>query len=203
MTYSDALAYLDAHASYEKTGRIESPTIERMKTIVAAMGDPQFAYPVIHVTGHQRQGFDIADDHPAVDGARADRRHVHQPAPRAAERADEPRRRDHQRRRVRRADRRGRRSRDAHRRSSVVLRGDHRGGVPMVCRSRRRCRRGRGRCARTMGRDQRLRRAGRGRSPTSAWTTTSSPGPTKGHIAAEKAGVIKPGSIVVGRRDRS
>ncbi len=37
MTYSDALAYLDAHASYEKTGRIESPTTERMKTIVAAI----------------------------------------------------------------------------------------------------------------------------------------------------------------------
>lgn len=56
MTYSDALAYLDAHASYEKTGRIESPTIERMKTIVEAMGDPQFAYPVIHVTGTNGKG---------------------------------------------------------------------------------------------------------------------------------------------------
>src|SRR5882757_1859188 len=56
MTYSDALAYLDAHASYEKTGRIESPTIERMQTIVAAMGDPQFAYPVIHVTGTNGKG---------------------------------------------------------------------------------------------------------------------------------------------------
>ena len=56
MTYSDALAYLDAHASYEKTGRIESPTIERMQTIVTAMGDPQFAYPVIHVTGTNGKG---------------------------------------------------------------------------------------------------------------------------------------------------
>ena len=56
MTYSDALAYLDAHASYEKTGRIESPTLERMQTIVAAMGDPQFAYPVIHVTGTNGKG---------------------------------------------------------------------------------------------------------------------------------------------------
>ena len=27
MQYSDALAYLDAHASYEKTGRIEAPTL--------------------------------------------------------------------------------------------------------------------------------------------------------------------------------
>jgi dihydrofolate synthase/folylpolyglutamate synthase len=56
MTYSDALAYLDAHASYEKTGRIESPTLERMQTIVGAMGDPQLAYPVIHVTGTNGKG---------------------------------------------------------------------------------------------------------------------------------------------------
>jgi dihydrofolate synthase / folylpolyglutamate synthase len=56
MTYSDAMAYLDAHASYEKTGRIESPTLERMQAIVAAMGDPQFAYPVIHVTGTNGKG---------------------------------------------------------------------------------------------------------------------------------------------------
>jgi dihydrofolate synthase/folylpolyglutamate synthase len=56
MTYSDALAYLDAHASYEKTGRIESPTTARMQTLVTAMGDPQFAYPVIHVTGTNGKG---------------------------------------------------------------------------------------------------------------------------------------------------
>src|ERR1700675_3365584 len=56
MTYSDAMAYLDAHASYEKTGRIESPTTQRMQTIVSAMGDPQFAYPVIHVTGTNGKG---------------------------------------------------------------------------------------------------------------------------------------------------
>lgn len=56
MTYSDALAYLDAHASYEKTGRIESPTTARIQTIVAAMGDPQLAYPVIHVTGTNGKG---------------------------------------------------------------------------------------------------------------------------------------------------
>ncbi|HEY0519172.1 MAG TPA: folylpolyglutamate synthase/dihydrofolate synthase family protein [Ilumatobacteraceae bacterium] len=56
MTYSDALAYLDAHASYEKTGRIESPTLDRMKVIVEAMDNPQFAYPVIHVTGTNGKG---------------------------------------------------------------------------------------------------------------------------------------------------
>lgn len=56
MSYDDALEYLDAHASYEVTGRIESPTVERMQTIVSAMGDPQHAYPVIHVTGTNGKG---------------------------------------------------------------------------------------------------------------------------------------------------
>src|ERR1700712_2982868 len=56
MTYSDALAYLDDHANYEKTGRIESPTTERIRTVVEAMGDPQLAYPVIHVTGTNGKG---------------------------------------------------------------------------------------------------------------------------------------------------
>ena len=36
MTFQQALDYLDAHASYEKTGRIESPTIDRMRTLVDA-----------------------------------------------------------------------------------------------------------------------------------------------------------------------
>ncbi|MBU6317026.1 MAG: bifunctional folylpolyglutamate synthase/dihydrofolate synthase, partial [Acidobacteria bacterium] len=56
MDYSAALAYLDAHASYDKTGRIESPTLERMRQLVSAMGDPQHAYPVIHITGTNGKG---------------------------------------------------------------------------------------------------------------------------------------------------
>jgi dihydrofolate synthase/folylpolyglutamate synthase len=56
MTYQQALDYLDAHASYEKTGRIESPTLDRMRSLVAAMGDPQLAYPVIHITGTNGKG---------------------------------------------------------------------------------------------------------------------------------------------------
>ena len=56
MQYSDALAYLDAHASYEKTGRIEAPTLDRIRTLAAAMGDPQLAYPVIHITGTNGKG---------------------------------------------------------------------------------------------------------------------------------------------------
>ena len=56
MNYADALAYLDDHASYEKTGRITSPTTERIERLVAAMGDPQLAYPVIHITGTNGKG---------------------------------------------------------------------------------------------------------------------------------------------------
>ncbi|MFZ4719702.1 MAG: bifunctional folylpolyglutamate synthase/dihydrofolate synthase [Ilumatobacteraceae bacterium] len=56
MTYQDALDYLDAHASYETTGRIESPTLDRMRSLVEAMGDPQSAYPVIHITGTNGKG---------------------------------------------------------------------------------------------------------------------------------------------------
>ncbi len=56
MIYDEALAYLDAHSNYDNTGRIESPTLERMRLIVGAMGDPQLTYPVIHVTGTNGKG---------------------------------------------------------------------------------------------------------------------------------------------------
>ncbi len=51
-----ALAYLDEHASYDTTGRIESPSLEVITTFCAAMGDPQQAAPVIHVTGTNGKG---------------------------------------------------------------------------------------------------------------------------------------------------
>jgi dihydrofolate synthase/folylpolyglutamate synthase len=56
MNYTEALAYLDAHASYDKTGRIESPTLDRMSRIVAALGDPQLSAPCIHITGTNGKG---------------------------------------------------------------------------------------------------------------------------------------------------
>jgi dihydrofolate synthase / folylpolyglutamate synthase len=56
MNYVDALAYLDAHASYETTGRIESPTLKRMQRLMEVMGDPQAACPVIHITGTNGKG---------------------------------------------------------------------------------------------------------------------------------------------------
>ena len=51
-----AFAYLDAHASYDTTGRIESPSIAVITAFCAAMGEPQDASPSIHVTGTNGKG---------------------------------------------------------------------------------------------------------------------------------------------------
>ena len=56
MKYSQALEYLDEHASYEKTGRIESPSLDVIQRLCSAMGDPQHAAPVIHITGTNGKG---------------------------------------------------------------------------------------------------------------------------------------------------
>ena len=56
MNLTEAMAYLDAHASYDTTGRVESPTIDRISRILEVLGDPQFAYPVIHITGTNGKG---------------------------------------------------------------------------------------------------------------------------------------------------
>lgn len=56
MDFTDALRYLDEHASYEKTGRITAPSIENITALCAAMGDPQRAAPVIHLTGTNGKG---------------------------------------------------------------------------------------------------------------------------------------------------
>jgi dihydrofolate synthase/folylpolyglutamate synthase len=56
MDYRDALAYLDDHASYEKTWRITAPSLDHITRLCSAMGDPQHAYPVIHITGTNGKG---------------------------------------------------------------------------------------------------------------------------------------------------
>lgn len=56
MNYTEALAYLDAHTNYDTTGRIASPTLDPISRLTAAMGDPQHAYPVVHVTGTNGKG---------------------------------------------------------------------------------------------------------------------------------------------------
>jgi len=56
VNYAQALAYLNDHASYETSGRIESPTLARMQSLMDAAGQPQLSYPVIHITGTNGKG---------------------------------------------------------------------------------------------------------------------------------------------------
>lgn len=56
MNFSEALVYLDEHASYEKTGRITEPSIDTIRHLLVALGDPQEDFKVIHVTGTNGKG---------------------------------------------------------------------------------------------------------------------------------------------------
>lgn len=56
MNYSEALEYLDEHATYEKTGRIESPSLDTIRRLCDVMGDPQHCAPVVHITGTNGKG---------------------------------------------------------------------------------------------------------------------------------------------------
>jgi len=56
MQYGEALNYLDEHASYEKTGRVESPSLDSINTFMDLMGQPHLSYPVIHITGTNGKG---------------------------------------------------------------------------------------------------------------------------------------------------
>ena len=56
MNFSDALVYLDEHASYEKTGRVDSPSTANIEALLTVLGDPQNDYRVIHVTGTNGKG---------------------------------------------------------------------------------------------------------------------------------------------------
>ena len=55
-TMTEAQRYLDEHASYQLTGRIDSPSTQVIEEFCAAMGDPQHCAPVIHVTGTNGKG---------------------------------------------------------------------------------------------------------------------------------------------------
>jgi dihydrofolate synthase/folylpolyglutamate synthase len=59
MDLHDALAYLDEHASYHRTGRIEAPSTAVIEAFCHALGDPQHAAPVIHVTGTNGKGSSV------------------------------------------------------------------------------------------------------------------------------------------------
>lgn len=57
MNLASALRYLDAHTNLEATaGRVEGLSLERMERLVRVLGDPQRAYPVVHVTGTNGKG---------------------------------------------------------------------------------------------------------------------------------------------------
>ena len=59
MEYLDALDHLDALVNFETTpraGAIEGLSAEPMVAFMAALGDPQLAYPVIHLTGTNGKG---------------------------------------------------------------------------------------------------------------------------------------------------
>lgn len=56
MNLEQALAHLDARSTYEKTGTITEPSLDTMVRLMSVMGEPQDAYPVIHVTGTNGKG---------------------------------------------------------------------------------------------------------------------------------------------------
>ena len=57
MRYNAALRYLDRHINLEaKAGRWEGLSLARISQAMAAMGEPQHAYPVVHVTGTNGKG---------------------------------------------------------------------------------------------------------------------------------------------------
>jgi len=52
-----ALSYLDAHVNFETApARRATPTLERMRELCTYLGDPQTAYPVVHLTGTNGKG---------------------------------------------------------------------------------------------------------------------------------------------------
>lgn len=57
MNLTSALRYLDQHTNLEATaGRAEGLSLDRMRQVVEVLGDPQSAYPVIHITGTNGKG---------------------------------------------------------------------------------------------------------------------------------------------------
>lgn len=61
LSLGDALAWLDRHVNLEaiesgRAGRAALPTLVRIRQLLGAIGDPQGAYPVVHVTGTNGKG---------------------------------------------------------------------------------------------------------------------------------------------------
>ena len=58
-----------------------NPSLDRIRELVTLLGDPQRAYPVIHITGTNGKTLDGADDRDAAARPGPAHRAVHQPAP--------------------------------------------------------------------------------------------------------------------------
>ncbi|MBJ7421885.1 MAG: bifunctional folylpolyglutamate synthase/dihydrofolate synthase [Ilumatobacteraceae bacterium] len=56
MQYADALRYLDEHSSYERTGRVDSPSTKNIEILLDAIANPQHSYRSIHITGTNGKG---------------------------------------------------------------------------------------------------------------------------------------------------
>jgi dihydrofolate synthase/folylpolyglutamate synthase len=57
LSLAGALAYLDAHVNFETApSRRSHPTLDRIRAVCALLGDPQAAYPVVHLTGTNGKG---------------------------------------------------------------------------------------------------------------------------------------------------
>jgi len=61
MTFPDlsaALAWLDSHIDFESTAptKVTLPSLDRMRTLIGLLGEPQSAYPAIHITGTNGKG---------------------------------------------------------------------------------------------------------------------------------------------------
>lgn len=57
MDYRESLRFLDGHINHEATaGAIHGLSLDAMRQLVAVFGDPQHAFPVIHLTGTNGKG---------------------------------------------------------------------------------------------------------------------------------------------------
>ena len=54
----EALAWLDGHIDFESSmpSRRALPTLDRMRALADLLGEPQSAYPAIHITGTNGKG---------------------------------------------------------------------------------------------------------------------------------------------------
>ena len=163
VTFDDlpqALSWLDAHIDFESAmpSRRSLPTLDRMRALTDLLGDPQQAYPAVHITGTNGKGSTAAMTTALLGRPGPDRRHLHQPEPDPGQRADLPQRRTHRRRGLRRRPRVAGPPRAADGRTPHPVRAPHRGRLGLVRRRGGRRGRDRGGIGRPVGLHQRRRR---------------------------------------------